>query len=219
MRDERLGIRVERGEERREEWLEMVARFPLSVSHCLLSVVCWLRTSSVPDTKIQPAPPPFVTFCHLAFEKGRNFALQALVFQCIRRLKKIFKSWQHWPSIRHFLGQQRERLQVSKNRRAAGSPPKTNADFFFGGDAPPLKRFIVEPFYIAALCVCKQRKNVCFVYALFSHIGEVIFIICKTSICKGCKGWKQSITTQNDDYQLFRQYPLRIYSCLFLPTI
>ena len=64
-------------------------------------------------------------------------------------------------------GQQRERLQVSKNRRAAGSPPETNADFL-GGDAPSLKRFIVESFYIAAR-VCKQRKKCVCVCAIFAH--------------------------------------------------
>jgi hypothetical protein len=55
-------------------------------------------------------------------------------------------------------------------------PPETNADFF-GGTLPSLAFY--SWIFLHRRRVCKQRKCV-FVYALFSHIGEVIFIICKT---------------------------------------
>ena len=88
-------------------------------------------------------------------------------------------------------GQQRERLQVSKNRRAAGLPPKTNADFF-GGDAPPLKRFIVESFYIAA-CACVNKEKVCLCMRYFRTSERSFLLSVKLSICKGCVCFSKEI--------------------------
>ena len=78
----------------RDERDERIDRCLLTVVRCQakpppLTVVCC--PLSVVYCKVTTRPTPFVTFCHLAFEKRRIFALQELVFQCVRRLKKNFK--------------------------------------------------------------------------------------------------------------------------------
>jgi hypothetical protein len=54
----------------------------------------------------------------------------------------------------------------------------------FWGDAPPLKRFIVESFYIAALCVNKEKCVLCMRYFRTSERSFLLSV--KLSICKGC---------------------------------